>query len=207
MLLSDRSITKALSTGSLTIEPVPGRALIQPSSVDLRLGGYIRRFRKPEDWQKGWRIPVIDPFIADTYEHMTSLEKISRPGVVIHPGEFILATTMERVRLDSSLAARLEGKSSLGRLGLQIHSTAGFIDPGFDGNPTLELTNNLPFSIRLHKGMLICQLAVYRLDISSRSDYAASGGKYLDDPSDIPVPSRYYQNEKPKFIPEEGATE
>jgi dCTP deaminase len=199
MLLSDRSIRKAISTGQIEIDPEPAGMAIQPSSVDLRLGHYIRRFRQPlpGDFLQDSDIPnnILDPFDHITYAQITILEKINESGVVIHPGEFVLASTVESIFLDNKHSARLEGKSSLGRLGIEIHSTAGFIDPGFEGHPTLEISNNLQFGVRLFAGMYIAQICFMVLDQPATFDYGECGGKYMNQ-SEKPEPSKYYLNER-----------
>ncbi|MBK5117733.1 MAG: dCTP deaminase, partial [Thermoleophilia bacterium] len=142
MILSDKSITEELDSGGIVIEPLGVNAM-QPSSVDLRVDRFFRVFRNDTT-------PYIDPKQAQ--EDLTELVEVDESGerpFILHPGEFVLGSTLERVALGNELVARLEGKSSLGRLGLLIHSTAGFVDAGWDGHLTLELSNvaTLPIAI------------------------------------------------------------
>src|SRR3954465_3168779 len=140
MVLSDRTITRLLAEGRIEIDPYDP-SLLQPSSVDVRVDRSFRGFRNS-------RYPFID--VKQAQEGLTELVEVEdETPFILHPGEFVLGSTLERVRLPDDLGARLEGKSSLGRLGLLIHSTAGFIDPGWDGHVTLELSNvaNLPVTI------------------------------------------------------------
>jgi dCTP deaminase len=139
MVLSDRTIRRLLGEGRIGIDPYDEH-LLQPSSLDVRVDRYFRVFRNS-------RYPYID--VKQAQEDLTELVEIDDAPFILHPGEFVLGSTLERVRLPDDLVARLEGKSSLGRLGLLIHSTAGFIDPGWDGHVTLELSNvaNLPITI------------------------------------------------------------
>jgi dCTP deaminase len=154
MLLSDRDLRAAIEARTLGVQPYDPR-LVQPASIDVRLDSYFRIFRNH-------RYDCIDP--AEQQEDLTELVVTPRgEPFVLHPGEFVLGTTLERVTLGADLAARLEGKSSLGRLGLLVHSTAGFIDPGFSGQVTLELSNVATLPIRLWPGMKIGQLCVLRM--------------------------------------------
>ena len=140
MVLSDRSIREEIEAGRLVIDPFDPKAL-QPASVDLRLGREFRVFRN-------YRLSFIDP--KQEMRHLTEVELIDEATpFILHPGEFALAVTLERVEVPADLVGRLDGKSSLGRLGLIVHSTAGFVDPGFKGRLTLELTNvaNLPIAL------------------------------------------------------------
>ena len=150
MILSDRSIREALAEGRIVIEPLD-EARIQPSSVDLKLDCLFRVFRNHT-------AGVID--VKDDLEDLTELVRVPEDGVfMLHPGEFVLGSTYERVALGVDVVGRLDGKSSLGRLGLLIHSTAGFIDPGFDGHITLELSNVASLPITLYPGMRIGQIS------------------------------------------------
>src|SRR5438034_4877982 len=139
MVLSDRTITRPVGEGRIEIDPYDS-SLLQPSSVDVRVDRYFRVFRNS-------RYPFID--VKEAQEDLTEPVEIDGEPFILHPGEFVLGSTLERIRLPDDLVARLEGKSSLGRLGLLIHSTAGFIDPGWNGHVTLELSNvaNLPITI------------------------------------------------------------
>lgn len=185
MLLSDRDIRAALDSGSLGIDPYD-ETLVQPSSVDVRLDKFFRVFNNT-------RYTHIDP--AQQQDELTTLAE-SEEGTpfVLHPGEFVLGSTMECCTLPDDLAGRLEGKSSLGRLGLLTHSTAGFIDPGFSGHITLELSNVANLPITLWPGMKIGQLCLFRLSSPSEHPYgsAAAGSKYQGQRG--PTPSRAYLN-------------
>lgn len=165
MLLSDEEIEKHVADDVIGLDPYdPAR--LQPTSVDLTLDAFIRT-PVSTPWQ-----PEID--VADVPEGHTKLVEIPDEGYVLDPGQFILASTCERVRLPSFLAARVEGKSSVGRLGLAIHITAGFIDPGFDGNVTLEMYNFAPWPIRLRVGMPIGQIC-FMVCTPPRNDYSVTG--------------------------------
>lgn len=185
MLLSDRDLRKELDAGRLVVEPYDP-AMLQPSSIDIRLDRYFRVFDNT-------RYTHIDPSIQQ--DELTSL--IEQPGddpFVLHPGEFVLGSTFERVALPDDLAGRLEGKSSLGRLGLLTHSTAGFIDPGFAGHITLELSNVANLPITLWPGMKIGQLCLFQLTSAAAHPYgsARAGSRYQDQRG--PTPSRAYLN-------------
>ncbi len=185
MLLSDRDIRAALGTGRMALEPYDP-AMVQPSSVDVRLDRLFRVF-------ENHRYPHIDPA-----EEQPDLTRVVEPGpdepFILHPGEFVLASTYEVVSLPDDLAARLEGKSSLGRLGLLTHSTAGFIDPGFSGHVTLELSNVATLPIKLWPGMKIGQLCLFRLSSPAQDPYgsAVHGSRYQGERG--PTPSRSYQS-------------
>lgn len=171
VLLSDTDIRAHITTGRLSITPYDD-TLVQPASIDVRLG---RDFRVMENH----RHPCIDPAAAQ--DDLTRL--VTPDGddpFVLHPGEFVLATTLEEVSLPDVLAARLEGKSSLGRLGLVTHSTAGFIDPGFTGHVTLELSNVAPLPIKLWPGMKIGQLCFFQLTTPAKYPYGSEelGSRY-----------------------------
>src|SRR5687767_13076516 len=160
--------------------------MIQPSSVDVRLDRYFRLF-------DNHKYPVIDP-AAEQPDLTHLVETEPEDAFVLHPGEFVLASTYERVTLPDDIAARLEGKSSLGRLGLLTHSTAGFIDPGFTGHVTLELSNVATLPIKLWPGMKIGQLCFFRLSSPAEHPYGsgASGSRYQGQRG--PTPSRSYAN-------------
>jgi dCTP deaminase len=185
MLLSDRDITAAIAEGRLGIEPYD-KALVQPSSIDVRLDRFFRVFNNA-------RYTHIDP--AQQQDDLTTLvEPAGDDPFVLHPGEFVLGSTLEVVSIPDDLAARLEGKSSLGRLGLLTHSTAGFVDPGFSGHITLELSNVANLPITLWPGMKIGQLCLLRLTSPAEHPYgsAKAGSKYQGQRG--PTPSRSYQN-------------
>ena len=185
MLLSDRDITAAVDAGRLVVDPWDAD-LVQPSSVDVRLDRFFRVFNNSQ-------YTHIDP--AQQQDDLTTLvEPKGDDPFVLHPGEFVLGTTLEVVTLPDDLAARLDGKSSLGRLGLLTHSTAGFIDPGFTGHITLELSNVANLPITLWPGMKIGQLCVYKLSSPAQHPYGstAAGSRYQGQRG--PTPSRSYLN-------------
>jgi dCTP deaminase len=167
VLLSDRDIRQELDSGRVVIDPY-GAEMVQPSSVDVRIDRFFRLF-------DNHKYPVIDP--AEEQPDLTRLVEVeSDDAFVLHPGEFVLASTYEVVSLPDDIAARLEGKSSLGRLGLLTHSTAGFIDPGFSGHVTLELSNVATLPIKIWPGMKIGQLCFFRL--SSAAEHAYGSDRY-----------------------------
>ncbi|HUR13986.1 MAG TPA: dCTP deaminase [Mycobacteriales bacterium] len=183
MLLSDRDLRKALDDGRLGLDPFD-EAMVQPSSVDVRLDRYFRVFANH-------RYTHIDP--AAQQDDLTELvEPKGDEPFILHPGEFVLGSTLEVISLGDDLASRLEGKSSLGRLGLLTHSTAGFIDPGFSGHVTLELSNVANLPIKLYPGMKIGQICVIQLSSPSEHPYGSSvyGSRYQDQRG--PTPSRSY---------------
>jgi dCTP deaminase len=167
MLLSDRDIRAEVDAGRITMEPYAAD-LIQPSSIDVRLDRYFRVF-------ENHRYPHIDP-AADQSELTRAVEPAGEEPFILHPGEFALGSIYEVVTLPDDIAARVEGKSSLGRLGLLTHATAGFIDPGFSGHVTLELSNVATLPIKLWPGMKIGQLCFFRL--SSPAEYPYGSEKY-----------------------------
>ncbi|MRH86565.1 dCTP deaminase [Nocardia sp. SYP-A9097] len=185
MLLSDRDIRKEIAEGRLGLDPFDDK-LVQPSSIDVRLDSMFRVFNNT-------RYTHIDP--AQRQDELTTLvEPTANEPFVLHPGEFVLGSTLEVCSLPDDLAGRLEGKSSLGRLGLLTHSTAGFIDPGFSGHITLELSNVANLPITLWPGMKIGQLCLFRLSSPAENPYgsAAAGSKYQGQRG--PTPSRAYLN-------------
>jgi dCTP deaminase len=185
VVLSDRTIRRLLAEGRIEIDPLD-ESLIQPSSVDVRADRYFRVFHNA-------RYPYID--VKEPMEDLTELVEVDGDqAFILHPGEFVLGSTLERVRLPDDLVARLEGKSSLGRLGLLIHSTAGFIDPGWNGQVTLELSNVSNLPITIYPGMKIGQVSFVQLTEPAESPYGSGdiGSKYQDQKG--PVPSRYWQN-------------
>lgn len=143
---------------------------------------------------------MVDPFQASSYPQ-TFLIDLSDGGYEMGPGEFLLASTLERVQLAPTLAARLEGKSSLGRLGMEVHSTAGFIDSGFGGYPTLEIQNKLHTPIKLRAGMPICQIAIFRMEGVVQQPYGHNGSSKYQDQGPHPQTSRYYMNPLPTGKP------
>ena len=187
MLLSDRDIRSEVEAGRLSVEPWEP-ALIQPSSVDVRLDRYFRVFNNSQ-------YTHIDPSLQQD-ELTTLVEPKDEDPFVLHPGEFVLGSTLEIVTLPEDLAGRLEGKSSLGRLGLLTHSTAGFIDPGFNGHITLELSNVANLPIMLWPGMKIGQLCLFRLSSAAEHPYGSAvyGSRYQGQRG--PTPSRSHLNFK-----------
>lgn len=174
-----------MEDGRIAIDPFDDE-LVQPSSVDVRVDRYFRVFRNA-------RYPYID--VKRPMEDLTELVEIDdEEPFILHPGEFVLGSTLERVTLPDDLVARLEGKSSLGRLGLLIHSTAGFIDPGWDGHVTLELSNVANLPITIYVGMKIGQLSFVQMTEPADTPYGAAvlGSKYKGQMG--PTPSRYWQN-------------
>lgn len=185
MVLSDREINQALNDGRVIIDPL-GENVIQPSSVDLHTDRYFRVFRNDHT-------PFIDPKAAQ--EDLTELVEVADGNAfILHPGEFVLGSTLERVALSDDLVARLEGKSSLGRLGLLIHSTAGFVDAGWDGHLTLELSNVANLPIAIYPGMKIGQISFLQMTSAAEVPYGSdsTGSKYKGQRG--PTPSRYYLN-------------
>jgi len=185
MVLSDRTIRRELAAGNIEIEPL-GEDAIQPASVDLRLGHQFRVFRNS-------RVPYID--VKQEYPDLTELVTATdEQPFILHPGEFALAVTLERVRLPDFIVGRLEGKSSLGRLGLLVHSTAGYVDPGWNGALTLELSNVANLPIALYPGMKVSQISFLRLTEPAEHPYGSreAGSKYQG--QEGPTPSRYYLN-------------
>jgi len=185
MILSDRTIREELEAGRVEIDPL-GEGCIQPSSVDLHVDRYFRVFRNHS-------ARVID--VKQSQENLTDLVEIGGDeAFILHPGEFVLGSTGERVRLPDDLVARLEGKSSLGRLGLLIHSTAGFVDAGWDGHLTLELSNVATLPITIYPGMKIGQISFLRMTTPADTPYGSTavGSKYQGQRG--PTPSRYYEN-------------
>ena len=185
VVLSDRTIKAEIEAGRIVVDPYD-EALVQPSSIDVRVDCKFRVFHNA-------RHPYID--VRKPMEDLTELVEIDdAEPFVLHPGEFVLGQTLESVALPDDLVARLEGKSSLGRLGLLIHSTAGFVDPCFEGNLTLELSNVANLPITIYRGMPIGQISFMRMDRSVERPYGASevGSKYQGQAE--PTPSRFYRN-------------
>lgn len=185
MILSDRSIREELAAGRIVIDPLD-QTSIQPSSVDLRLDRFFRVFLNHT-------MPVID-VRQDLRELTEEVEIKEGDAFILHPGEFVLGSTLERVALPADVVARIEGKSSLGRLGLLIHSTAGFVDPGWDGHITLELSNVANLPITLYPAMRIGQVSFLRMTTPADVPYGtgALGSKYQGQRG--PTPSRYFEN-------------
>jgi len=186
VILSDGTIREALAAGRIGIDPLADGA-IQPSSIDVRLSTQFRVFANH-------RYPMID--LRAEQPDMTELIEVDIGSpFVLHPGEFVLGATLERITLPHDIVARLEGKSSLGRLGLVVHSTAGFIDAGFDGDVTLELSNIATLPILLYPGMRVAQFAFFALDKAAERPYGSSstGSKYQGQSG--PTASRYHLND------------
>jgi dCTP deaminase len=185
VLLSDRDIKAELDARRVALDPFDA-SMIQPSSVDVRLDRFFRVF-------ENHKYPHIDP-AEDQPELTRMVEPEEEDPFILHPGEFVLGSTLEVVTLPDDVAARLEGKSSLGRLGLLTHSTAGFIDPGFSGHVTLELANVANLPIKLWPGMKIGQLCFFRLSSPAEHPYGSEkyGSRYQGQRG--PTPSRSYAN-------------
>ena len=185
MLLSDRDIRQELADSRIKLEPYDEQ-MLQPSSVDVRLDKFFRLF-------DNHKYPFIDP--AEEQPDLTRLVEVEAgEPFILHPGEFVLGATYEQVSLPDDIAARLEGKSSLGRLGLLTHSTAGFIDPGFTGHVTLELSNVATLPITLWPGMKIGQMCFFRLSSPAENPYGSQkyGARYQGQRG--PTASRSWQN-------------
>src|SRR3954451_19362124 len=185
VVLSDATIARYLDDGRIEIDPYDD-ALLQPSSVDVRVDRFFRVFHNN-------RYPFIDVKVEQA-ELTELVEADDAHPFVLHPGEFVLGSTLERVRLPGDPVARLEGKSSLGRLGLLIHSTAGFIDPGWDGHVTLELSNVANLPITIYPEMKIGQLSFVQMAEPTAHPYGSTGlgSKYQGQRG--PTPSRYWKN-------------
>ena len=169
MLMSDRDIRASIESGAIGLEPLD-MGLLQPSSFDVRLDRFFRLF-------DNHKYAYIDP--AEDQSDLTRLVEVKADeAFILHPGEFVLGSTYEFVTLPDNIAARLEGKSSLGRLGLLTHSTAGFVDPGFNGHVTLELANVSNLPIKLWPGMKVGQLCFFQLSSPSETPYGSE--KYLN---------------------------
>ncbi len=191
VILSDRSLREQIDAGRVIIEPFDD-SLVQPSSIDLRISHLFRVFRNHT-------AGTID--VREDLTPLTELVEIPADGdgvgtepFMLHPGEFVLGSTLERVSVPDDLVGRVEGKSSLGRLGLLIHSTAGYIDAGFDGHITLELANVASLPITLYPGMKIGQVSFMQMTTPADQPYGsgATGSKYQGQRG--PTPSRYFEN-------------
>jgi dCTP deaminase len=185
VLLSDRDILAEIHDKRIVVDPYD-EAMVQPSSIDFRLDRYFRVF-------ENHRYPHIDP-AADQSDLTRMVEPVGDEPFILHPGEFVLGSTLEVVTLPDDLAARVEGKSSLGRLGLLTHATAGFVDPGFSGHVTLELANVATLPIKLYPGMKIGQLCFFRLSSPAEHPYGSAkyGSRYQGQRG--PTPSRSFAN-------------
>jgi dCTP deaminase len=182
VVLSDRDIRAAIASGRIGIDPYDP-SCVQPASVDIRLDRFFRVFRSS-------RHAYID--LARPLDDITELVEVAEAeAFILHPGEFVLGSTRERIRLSDDVVSRVEGKSSLGRLGLLIHSTAGFIDPAWDGHITLELSNVNTIPITLYPGMRVGQLSFFPLSSPAERPYGSPelGSSYQGQTG--PTPSRY----------------
>ena len=191
MILSDRTIREQIDAGRIVLEPYDP-SLVQPSSVDVRISHLFRVFRNHT-------AGVIDvkadqTALTELIEMPVDGDGVGDEPFMLHPGEFVLGSTLERVAVPDDLVGRVEGKSSLGRLGLLIHSTAGFIDAGFDGHITLELANVASLPITLYPGMKIGQISFMQMSTAADAPYGhgAQGSKYQGQRG--PTPSRYFEN-------------
>lgn len=185
MLLNDRDIFAAQKNGEFSLDPWTPK-MVQPASIDVRLDKYFRIFNNR-------KYTYVDP--SEDQEDLTEMFEVpAGEPWILHPGEFVLGSTWEYVKLGPTLAARLEGKSSLGRLGILTHSTAGFIDPGFQGHITLELSNISPLPVKLWPGMKIGQMCFFQLSSPAEHPYgsSAAGSHYQGQRG--PTPSRSYIN-------------
>jgi dCTP deaminase len=185
VLLSDKDILVEIEAGRITLDPYD-EAMLQPSSIDVRLDRFFRVF-------DNHKYAAIDPAV-DQHELTRQVETEGEEPFILHPGEFVLGSTYETVSLPDDVAARVEGKSSLGRLGLLTHATAGSVDPGFSGHVTLELANVATLPIRLYPGMKIGQFCFFRLSSPSQHPYGSEkyGSRYQGQRG--PTASRSFQN-------------
>src|SRR4029453_8305276 len=184
MILSDHSIREEIEAGRIIIDPYDERCL-QPSSVDLHVDSQFRVFANS-------RYPYID--VREEMPALTELVEVKPDEpFILHPGEFVLGSTLERVALPDDLVARLEGKSSLGRLGLLIHSTAGYVDPGWDGYLTLELSNVANLPITIYPEMKIGQISFFRLSTPAEVPYGSTGTKSKYQGQGGPTASRFFE--------------
>jgi dCTP deaminase len=185
MLMSDRDIRASIEAGLIGLDPLE-MGLLQPSSIDVRLDRFFRLF-------DNHKYAFIDP--AEQQDELTRLVEVDpNEPFILHPGEFVLGSTYEFVTLPDDVAARLEGKSSLGRLGLLTHSTAGFVDPGFKGHVTLELSNVATLPIKLWPGMKIGQLCFFKLTSPSEHPYGSEKYSSRYQGQRGPTASRSYKN-------------
>ena len=184
MILSDRTIREELAAGHIVIEPFDD-ACIQPSSIDIHVDRQFRVFQNN-------RYPFID--VKNEQPDLTELVEVNEGDpFILHPGEFVLGSTLERVALPDDLVARLEGKSSLGRLGLLIHSTAGYVDPGWDGYLTLELSNVANLPITIYPGMKIGQISFFQLSTPADVPYGSKSTRSKYQGQRGPTASRFFE--------------
>ena len=185
MVLSDRTIRAEIAAGRVVVDPFD-ETLVQPSSIDVRVDRRFRVFNNA-------RYPYID--VRQPMEGLTELVEVEGDEpFILHPGEFVLGQTLEKLTLPDDLVARLEGKSSLGRLGLLIHSTAGFVDAGFSGNLTLELSNVANLPITIYHRMPIGQVSFMRMDAPVEHPYGSGEARSKYQGQSEPTPSRFWLN-------------
>ncbi len=172
MILSDRDIKARILKGDIVITSPENDHMsnVHASSLDLRLGKYFKIYDHT-------KYPVLDPLKPDTFKDIAKLIEVDDEKVpfIVQPGEFVLGVTMEKIKIADDLVARVEGRSSLGRLGIIIHSTAGFVDAGFEGTITLEITNINRMPVALYPGMRVCQLAFEEMSSAAEVPYHAKG--------------------------------
>ena len=184
MILSDIDIRKEIESGRIVIDPFDP-ASIHPSSVDLHVDNRFRVFANS-------RYPYID--VKKEMPGLTEVVEVAEPDpFILHPGEFVLGSTLERVAIPDDMVARLEGKSSLGRLGLLIHSTAGYVDPGWDGYLTLELSNVANLPITIYPGMKIGQISFFRLTTPAERPYGSTETRSKYQGQRGPTASRFFE--------------
>ncbi len=191
MILSDQDLRKNLQSGELVVDPIDDwDNQIQPASIDLRLGSTFITYRAPA-------VSCIDPRDQEAFERITDLMRVGDEGFVLQSGDFALGSTFERVRIPKHLVGRVEGRSSIGRLGVVVHATAGFIDPGFEGQITLELSNLGRCAVKVYPGMRISQLVLHTMTSPSERPYGHRSrlSKYQGQLG--PVASRISQDPKP----------
>lgn len=176
MILSDQDLRRRLEVGDLVVAPLSDPDLqLQPASIDLRLHHDFIVYRSNE-------VACLDPRQPETIEAATETISVPEGGAfVLHPGEFALGSTIERVAIPADLVARVDGRSSIGRLAVVVHATAGFIDPGFRGQITLELSNIGPIPVRLYPGMRIAQIVLYRMSSPAERPYGTDRGSHYQD--------------------------
>jgi len=193
VILSDRDIKKYIEEGKIKIHPLPDFEIqLGPASLDVRLDNIFRVFNHTQ-------IPYIDPKNKSTFENLTEVVKVEEnKPFVLQPGQFILASTLEEVELPDDIGARIEGRSSWGRLGIIVHSTAGYIDPGFKGKITLEMSNIGMLPVLLYPGMRICQLSFEKLSSPAQKPYPQKkDAKYFGD--QLPQESKIYKDFQNNF--------
>ena len=191
MILSDRSLREQIDAGRIVLDPFD-ESLVQPSSIDVRISNLFRVFRNHTRGVIDVKVDLED--LTELVEMPVDERGVGDEAFMLHPGEFVLGSTLERVTVPDDVVGRVEGKSSLGRLGLLIHSTAGFVDAGFDGHITLELANVASLPLTLYPGMKIGQISFMTMTTPAENPYGAgaSGSKYQGQRG--PTPSRYFEN-------------